>query len=233
MCPVEANNYIVTESFIAKHHILSPLVNNILLFAFIMGITILLTISTTLKKIWYAAASTLFVVVLACLKLDFLLLFGLTNQAALGIALFIYLGPSYYFNQIRPDVPVINRFFVFTGVTVFYLALCFFFAKGTHPAYYISHYGLSAFIIISFGFIIMIAHENIIGLVNLFTNVLKPGKAFINFLIIGLAYLTMLVLLFFKQQLFFLPGPFFIFGVSSLVGFWGFKKQSTLPAIYF
>ncbi len=224
--PVEANNYIVTEKYNAVHKIISTPVNNILLFGYVIGILILLTISTTLTRVWYAIFTTMFIAVLACLKLEFLMLFGFTNQVGLGIALFLFLPLSFYFNNIRTEISLIRRFFIFCAVTVLFLVISYFFSKGTHPTHFLTHYGLSAFLFISFCFVIMVSHEIIIGFVNLTSNVMKSNRAFLIFILLSLFYLSILVLLFLKQPFYFLPKPFLIFAISSVVGIWGFKKQS-------
>ena len=224
--PVEANNYIVTEKYNAVHQIISALVNNSLLFGYLIGILILLTISTTLTRVWYAIFTTIFIAVLACLKLEFLMLFGFTNQVGLGIALFLFLPLSFYFNNIRPETSLISRFFIFCAITVLFIIISYFFSTGTHPTHFITHYGLVAFLLISFCFVIMVSHEIIIGFVNLVSNVMKSNKAFLIFILLSLFYLTILLLLFLKIPFYFLPNPFLIFAISSLVGIWGFKKQS-------
>ncbi|MBC8110644.1 MAG: hypothetical protein H7Y04_06245, partial [Verrucomicrobia bacterium] len=194
--PVEANNYVITEKFVASNHRTYELTNGIFLGIVVISLLLFVTVVTTLSRLFYAIGMTIFVLILLGFKFEYLQLFGNTGNLALGILLALFLPLSYYFQAFRIKTSFWMRFSAFVLAAVLFVALVAIGGKGTHPVMYLTGYGILAPIFITLLFTVMVSHEIIGNLLFLVTRTRHTPRSLLYFSVFSLVYLANMALLY-------------------------------------
>jgi hypothetical protein len=223
--------------FFQKYSGTSPAVNAYSYYAFLIAISLiavlLLTVITSLTRFWYYVGIALFAFFLVSLKLELLLFFGSTEKIGLIITLLLYLPLSYYFNSIRPDISLVKRFLIFSGVTLMFALLISIGSEVPNPFFYLSTSMIGSAFLLSLLFIFGVAHEIIAAFVYLIYGGIGPRRTkngFIHFIVITTFYLVNLTLaLLYETHVidwdFLYVNVFILLIISALLGIWGFRHR--------
>ncbi|KAA3439310.1 tetratricopeptide repeat protein [Rufibacter hautae] len=231
---VEVNAYLVTERY-AMGDMQLPLWATWVYFAGLaVALTFFWTLASTLKRIPYYAAVTLGMLWLSTFNLDLLGVFSETSRILLLIALAVLGLGSFVFQAFWTRVSFLGRF-LFFGVVILLLSLALFrFSSLPAPltALHVVNYSTLASFVASVLFMILVAYENLHGLLWFNTQAQQPQRRFglVQFVLISLLYLGNLLLLYLRQTgmiQFEFAGldALVVFLCSALVGLWGLKQR--------
>lgn len=204
------------------------------LFFTALSLVTLITVMTDLKGFWYFVGASLLLVALVNYKFELIYLFGRDDKTGLIIAFVLYIPLSYYFNRINPAVNLWKRFLAFAGLTIFFGLIIHQFAEVDRPFFYLATSGILNPMVISLVFILMVAHEIMIGLIYVITSTkqLGSGKNLNHFLIVSAIYLVNLILAYMYEahiidwDLIYI-NLFVLLLISGLTGFWSYKLRET------
>ncbi len=225
--------FIIKEQFVP-----SPLVISTWLVAGYLGVgalalVLLLCAVVALPRLWYLASMTIFVGLLASFRLEILQLFGSTNALAFGAVVLLLGGLSYYFHAFRPHTDFRQKAFGFALLLLLLGILAHFGARAPLPALTLASYSVLGMGALSVVFIFFNSFEVIVGFVYVVSN-RRTGlgkNSLLNFLFISFLYLLTVLLIYLQntRQLtgdFWLVSPFALLAISTILGFWGFKKRT-------
>jgi Flp pilus assembly protein TadD len=227
--PVEANNYLVISTFNGSLLKVNETAGFLWLIAFLTGLLVLVSIATTLPRLWYSLGMTGLVLILLGMRLENLQLFGWHNQVSLGLVLLLILPVSYYLHAYRPDILLPRRMLVFTALTLLIILIFSFFSRNVYPVAYLVAYGTLPAVGLSLLFILLVSHEIVIGMLSL-TSQSGSRWSLLHFVLLAFFYLLNLAALFLRNSLsisfkFFYLDAFLLLAVSAAVGIWGWKRQ--------
>ncbi|RNI31139.1 Bax inhibitor 1 family protein [Rufibacter latericius] len=231
---VEVNAYLVTERY-AIGDMQLPLWATLVYFAGLaVALTFFWTLASTLKRIPYYAAVTLGMLWLSTFNLDLLGIFSETSRILLIIALGTLGAGSFLFQAFWTRVSFLGRFLFFSIlITVMCLAL-FHFSPLPAPltALHVVNYSTLASFVAAVLFMVLVAYENLHGLLWFNTQAQQPQRRFglVQFVLISALYLGNLLLLYLRQTgmiQFEFTGldALLVFLISALVGLWGLKQR--------
>ena len=232
---IPLDNFVVFQYFEGSNLMINALNGYIYLVALIIGVNIVMALLPSMPKVWFYAGMGGFIAFIVVLNIDQIMLFGQTDKTGMIIVLTLYLSAGYYFKEIKPGIGLFKRFVVFSVISGLIGILFHQFAGVSDPFLYIANYGIFASIIITILFIIFVAHEVIYGFLHLITNSNTIGSknSLNHFIFISIFYLAYVWITYMhytgqiRWDLIYLD-PFFLAGLTFVLGIWGFKKRENL-----
>jgi hypothetical protein len=232
---IPIDNFIVFQYFEGSNLEINALNGYIFLLALIIGVNLVMALLPSLPKIWFYAGMGGFIGFVVLLNIDQIMLFGQTDKTGMIIVLVLYLSAGYFYKEIKPEIGLFKRFVVFSMISGLIGILFHQYAGVSDPFLYIANYGIFASIIITILFIIFVAHEVIYGFLHLITNSNTIGSknSLNHFIFISIFYLAYVWITYMhytgqiRWDLIYLD-PFFLAGLTFILGIWGFKKRENL-----
>jgi len=228
-------NYVLTQRMQGSELKVNVTAAWIILIQLLIGITVSLTLISTLPRFWYLVGMVIFIAFMVNLRMENLAVFGLYDKTALIISFVIFLPSSYYFHAINPNVDLFGRLARFAGLVALFGIIIAIFSQVSHPVLYLINYGIFGPLLITVVFILMISHEIVNGFLYLITygNNTNSKHSFRHFVIISGIYLTNLILLYLDEIHLTNWGihyidPFLLLLISTLVGIWGLIRRSEI-----
>jgi hypothetical protein len=229
---VPANVYLIFEYFQGGQLRPSLFISYAFVFILIGAFVFFLAIFSALERFWYLAGMTLVILFIISLRLEVLKVFGLPQQwFPIGVML-LYGSLSVYINFFKPATSFQLRVLLFTLLTVFLALIIYFFAEVSMPFLYLSVTAYVAGLLLTMLFICIVAHEIPAAFLYLTTHV-QSAKGMRHFLVVMIIYLVNLCLLYAHESgiinwsILYL-NIYFVFSVSTIVGFWGWKHREVL-----
>jgi len=228
---VPGDSYAILEYFhggdIEPNTIASYLFLAVLAFAAV----VILSVITTLEKFWYFVGMALFVLLLVTLRLEVIGIFGLYNKVPVAVAILLYTIPSFYFARLKTTFPFIKRLLVFTILTGMIILVIAFFAQEQYPFYHLTLTGYTPALIVSFIFIITVAHEVIASFIYMVSQ--GSSKSIQHFGLISVLYMGNVIITCFHEigvidWNFLYINPYLLLTVSAILGIWGFRQREIL-----
>ncbi|WKV10868.1 tetratricopeptide repeat protein [Marivirga harenae] len=232
---VPARSYIVFQSFLSLDSGFE-LGNTYLLLAInFCCFSFLMTASTYLSRWWFIIFQSVFVIWIITLKLQFLNIFGIDNQLFTFVFVGLVLVAGYYFHAFKDDAGLFQRWLIFALILIALLSLVIIGSKVEAPVVFMAHHGIIIPVILAIIFIFNVAYDIILHILYLLAaRKNNDGSSnLMHFLIISLLYLIYVGLTFAKNdnliniEIIYLD-EFLLFGVSAVLGIWGFRKRSEL-----
>lgn len=238
---ININTFLINEKFEAGPIEVNPLSSYLFLLMVTLGFILLLTAVTYLDIFWFGLGLAFFLVFLATMKTELLSIFGMQNRTTLVIAIFTFLGVSYYFQSFKPDTALIRRFLIFAVLIFLYAVVIAIGSSEENPFLYLANFSTPVPIIISILFMALVGYDLIFVFLYLVTgsrSVNSKGRL-MNFVVISLLYLFNLFAALSEKlgiwdlDIIFI-NPFFIYLLSSICGLWVFRqKLKSTPAMSF
>lgn len=230
---VQARNYLIFE-----HIMGGPLQPNIpasYIFVpiLLIAIVLLVTVATTLSRFWFFSGVGLFMLLLASLRLETLLLFGVSSHLLFLVLALSFGGIAYYFVFVKPTTSFNVRFLVFMSLSAVAVALVWIGSRAENPVLLLAANGVIAGTILTVVFIFMVAHEIISSFIDIVSRSERPTRSLQHFLVISAIYLVNIGLLYADKKGFirfgFFPwAPYALVSISGILGFWGFRQREPL-----
>ncbi|ALI98115.1 tetratricopeptide repeat protein [Rufibacter tibetensis] len=231
---VEVNAYLVTERYVIGPMQLPLWATWTYFVGLAVALTFFWTLASTLKRIPYYAAVLLGMLWLSTLNLDLLGIFSETSRILLLTALGTLGAGSFLFQAFWTRVSFLGRF-LFFGLLMLLLSLALFHFSplpGPLTALHVVNYSTLASFVASVLFMVVVAYENLHGLLWFNTQAQQPQRRFglVQFVLISVLYLGNLLLLYLRQTgmiQFDFTGldALLVFLCSTLVGLWGLKQR--------
>lgn len=227
---VKAENFLTEKIFSVKDIHISALYPTLFIVIVFLAASVLTTVVTFLKRIYFLVGMTLVVLFLALLKLDILGVFGWYNNYFFLVYTGVVLLTAFYFQNINQRISFFIRWISFFGIFLTLLAVVLFFSHEQNPFSYIANYGLIIPFIVTAIFIFLVAHEVVYSFASI-TNASGSRYASVHFLVVSLVYLGNLFLVYLKNTNqvnwnFYSIDPFLLLGISIIIGFVGFKQKT-------
>ena len=229
--PLVVNNYVVTDYYHGSDIKVNLFAAYFSLFAIISALVLGITASTFLKKFWYVFVSAIFIVILVFFKTDTLLLFGWSDNTAIVLIIVSYLGLAYFFSAIQPYRDFVQRLKAFTGVTIAWGTLIYFFAGVEKPFLLLSAYAFLIPFLTGLVFIFMVSHEIMhFVIIALTRSPTKTGNNLTQFTLFSVIYLANVLILYLYDTHviewdFYYLNPYVLLVVSALLGLWGLQSR--------
>ncbi len=225
---IPADSYVILEYFQGSDVTPNTGASYIFLLGLVFGLTVLLTVVTTMQRYWYFGGMALFTILVVSLRMEVLGIFGVYNRLPDGVVLALFIAISFYFNRIRPDIPVSLRLLTFLTVNGTIGLIIASFSSVGYPFFHLSLTGYAAGMVISVLFIILVAHEIIAGFI--FVVGQSKTHSLRHFLIIVTVYLTNVIIacmheLGYIQWKFLYIDLYLLLTFSSIIGIWGMRKR--------
>lgn len=227
---IAGNNYILYERLLGAPIQIPLWAGYAFIVALFAGLSILLAVFTTLNRFSYVVAMGLVILFIVSLRLESLLLFGLTDKTFTIATLVVYVLTSFYFYYFTQGSTFLQRLFVFVGISVAFLCVIAFFSRTPLPIYQVAANGVAAGMAVVVIFILLVAHEIVAAFVTIVTQGSKPSKSLNHFLIISLIYLVNLALAYairfrYVSWDMLTIDLFLLLTISALAGVWGIRKR--------
>ncbi len=231
---VKVNAYLVSEQYGVGNMQLPLWGSGVYFGVLALAMAFFWALISTFKRIPYFIGVTLGMLWLATLNLDLLGIFAETGRTLLFIGLAVLGITSYLFQAFWPRFSLFKRFGVFALLILALGSALLYFSPLPAPLtmYHVVQYGTLGSFIASFLFIILVAYENLHGLLWFNTQAQQPQRRFglLQFVVISFLYLGNLLLLFLNQtgtiSLDFAGiDALLVFLVSVVTGFWGLKQR--------
>jgi hypothetical protein len=227
---IPGNNYTVTERLLG-----TPLKPNLTasylwLASFVIGITGLLAIVTTLSRFYYLASMGVFILLVVSLKLETLLMFGRSDKLFTVGVLLVYGICSLHVYYLLPGLKIAQRFLYFLSLTLVVGALITFTSETAYPALQLATHSLPAGMITCALFIMMVAHEIIASFIGILTRNTGQGRTLTHFLLITMVYLLNLIAAYSVKFKFiswdiYTIDLFLLLVISGVLGIWGIRQR--------
>ncbi len=223
---------LVQEHFLGSSLKLSPVGAYLLLSMVAITWIFLLTIISAVDGFWYYAGTLLLLGILLLFQFEQLLWFGQVQKLGLIIAFIVFLGPTFYFQHIKPNFGLLTRVLVFSVSTAAFGLLIWLFAEIEKPFLTLAYHSMGVPIAFSLVFIFILGHE----LISFFTTIItqsntpRSTNSLLHLGILSLVYLVNLGLLFLKNigtlewDIVYLDA-FWLLLVLGIVGIWGFQQR--------
>ncbi|MEO5600782.1 MAG: hypothetical protein ABIR06_07635 [Cyclobacteriaceae bacterium] len=212
----------IQHNFVASYFFLGVL---------IAASMVLLTVITTLPKFWYFAGIGLFSFFVLSLRLEVLLLFGQRGYIIPISILIVFIGLSYYFKSFRPATGFSIRLISFLTLVAVTGMIVYIFSHVPYPMLHLVVTGYLPALILSFLFIIMIAHEILVSFVYLSNQ--GKSKSLQHFSIVSFIYLINIFIACLHEMgvihwQFLYINLYLLLTISAILGIWGFKLRESL-----
>jgi hypothetical protein len=227
---VPAEAYLIFERLQGGDLKPNVLASDIFLILLVLGITLLLTVVTTLGRFWFYAGMLLVVLLIVSLRLEAVGLFGLQTKLPTAVLLLLVGLPSYYFQFLNARVAFGSRLLLFAAIFFSAAVVLGTAAQTPQPFLHLAANGVLSATILSIAFIFMIAHEIPATMVVMVSQGTRQRKSLQHFLIVTALYLAMLGLLYADRKQIFrwnlLPINLFVLAAASgIAGLWGFRRR--------
>lgn len=232
---IPSRSYVIFQSFLSLESGFQ--VNNTyLLIAIIFCcFSFLMTASTYLSRWWFIIFQSVFVVWIITLKLQFLNILGIDNQLFTFIFVGLVLVTGYYFHAFKEDVGLFKRWLIFALILIALLSLIILGSQVEAPVVFVAHHGIIIPVILAIIFIFNVAYDIILHILYILAGKKNNDGSsnLMHFLIISLLYIIYVGLTFAKNdnlisvEIIYLD-EFLLFGISAVLGIWGFRKRSEL-----
>ncbi|WP_258105471.1 hypothetical protein [Marinoscillum sp. MHG1-6] len=226
--------YTISESFSAgpveRHFTL----DGILLFATWLGLCMILALSTLLSRTWFTGVAALFIFLLIRLELSEVSLFGFGYTEKIwsnAILILLFIGPAYLFQSYLKNIAFGYRFLSLTVASVIVLIfggvdLVTFQEQLTVGLHF-------SMIVILLIFLLIVAEENVFGILYLITKNRGSSGNEKHFPIFSLFYVGFIGLAYAKKAgMIRMELPFFdpyvLLIISSVVALWSLKYKKEL-----
>ncbi len=237
--PIAVDNYVIAQQFLASDLQVNKWPSYLLLLWMGFFISIVMALIPRLSRFWFVISLGLAGLLVAGLRLDFLLLFTSYSKAGLIAALILYLVPLYTFHFVKKNASFSIRLFTFLAVTVIFAFIIYKFSKVPLPFLHLTNYGIFVPLILTILFVLLTGHEIISGVLKVVT--LGGGinkNSLPHFLVISLLFLANVVLALLRNAKvldtgFYLIGAFLLIPISAIIGIWGYRdREITYRGIY-
>ncbi len=227
---IQGDNYLIFERFLGEQLKPNLLAGYIFLSMLAVGMVVLISIITTLSRFWYLLGMGLFILFIVGFRMEIIAMFGQANKIFTILVLIVYTIPSFYFHFFRTSVSFIWRLLLFTIITGIVGLVIFFFAAVDYPLLHLSVTGITAGIIISVVFILMVAHEILASFILISSSSVKQRKSLNHFLIISSIYMINLSLAYAHKigsidWNFLYINFYLLISISGILGVWGFRQR--------
>lgn len=232
---VTGEKYLLTESYTGGRIQPNPAVSAVFASLLWLGLCIVLVGSSFLRRYGFLFSLALFTLLINRLNIGDVGLFGIQSRMALLIPFIAIAGPLFYFHEYRAHTPFLVRLITLlalsAGIVLFGIQ---------EPAHFLNHFmshSLFSFSIAGLLFLILVAEENIFGILALVTNG-KGGKSnHLHFIFITLIYLINLILYYLNKaeiipNSFSFFNPYILLFISSIVAFWTIRYKATAMIKY-
>lgn len=228
---VPAESYVIFEYLQGRYLQHNITASYIFLTVLMLSAMVLLSVITTLERFWYLAAMGLFVIFIASLRLDDLVLFGFSDYTVPIAVLVIFIAVSFYFKSFSPHASFLIRMLTFTGLAAVFGILLFFFSEAPFPLLQLAVASYTPALILSVIFILMVAHEILVSFVYIASQ--GGSKSLKHFSLITLIYLVNVLITClhetgYLQWDFIYINLYFLLTLSGIIGIWGFRLRETL-----
>ncbi len=229
---IQADNYLIFERLLGNDLTPLPIFAYVFLCILTLSAVMLLSIITSLSRFWYSIGMGLFILFIIGFRLELIQFLGFTNKIPTIIVLVIYLPVSFYFHAFDTAASFIKRITTFTILTIVVGAGLLTFAQAPLPANHVAASGYIAAIILSFVFILMVAHEILASFVTLVSKGFRQTKSLSHFLIISTIYMVNLFLAYANKIHwidwdFLVVNFFLLLTLSGILGIWGFRQRQS------
>ena len=233
--PVQANSYIITQTYDVAGPFLRP--DAALGLVLLLGVALAYFLATipSLSRPVFVAGMALVIFLLMSLNADLLGVFAVGKRYFLLLALVALGGPAYYFHAFRPAVPFTSRLAVFAVLVVLLGGVLFLHSPNPTD---LTALHLSAFFTVggavAFGLLVLwVCFENVHGLLWLNTQADAPAGRYglLPFLLASGLYLGALLLYYLNQsELVLLPSlyldPYLLLVPAVVVGWLGLDRRA-------
>ncbi len=231
---VEATSYAITERFVPSDMQVNLVATYLYAGLLLVSTILLLSVVTTLPRLWYIGSMAVFMLWLASCKLDLLQVFGDTGNLFFMASVALIVPVSYYLHAFRSGFPFVQRILVFAGLLGILIGVAALFSRNTLPLLTTLSYGSIVPMALSALFILLVSPEIMRSFLFLVSQSGSPSSL-LHFTLLTLIYLTNLLLRYLHNIEYIdwnilYVNAFFILAISIVLGIWGFRKRSTLFA---
>ncbi|MBT1703838.1 hypothetical protein [Chryseosolibacter indicus] len=225
---VPGESYVIFEYFGGGDVVHNQLASYVFLAVVIISSLFLLTLITTLERFWFLAGMSLFIIFVASLRLDVLLLFGLSGSVVPATVIVIYTAIGYYFKNIKASALFSFRLIVFAVLTLIVGIIIALFSQVPYPILHLAVTAYTPALILSILFIITVAHEIPASFVYITdqggTNNVK------HFSVISFIYIINVLITCFHEMgvinwNFLYINLYLLITLSAILGIWGFMLR--------
>ena len=227
---IHADNYLIFGRLLGER--LQPNITAGYIFISILAISMvmMLAIVTILPRFWYLIGMGLFILFIVGFRMEIISVFGQPNKLFTIFVLIVYCIPSFYFHFFNTSIAFKKRLLLFSGITLSLGVLIVNFATVAYPLLHLSVTGITAGIIISVIFILMVAHEILASFVFIASQSSRQGKSLNHFLIISSIYMINLALAYAHKigsidWNFMYINFYLLISISGILGVWGFRQR--------
>ncbi|MEP5613793.1 MAG: hypothetical protein ABJP45_16185 [Cyclobacteriaceae bacterium] len=226
---VIGDKYVLTESYTGGPIVRNRTFDTVLMSIGWIGICLVITASSFLKRYSFMFALALFTLLLNRLNLGEIGLFGIQSRLVILIPFIAFLGPLFYFNEYRPTTKFLVRFatLVLTSAIIAVFGIS---QSALFLDHFVSH-SLFSFSIAGLVFLFILAEENVFGILFLVTRGRGGKSNFQHFVFLSLFYLANLILYYLNKSgivpnSFSFFDPFALLIISCIVAHWTLKFKA-------
>ena len=226
---ITGEKYLLTESYTGGPILRNRIIDALLVSIGWLGICLVLTASSFLKRYSFMISLALFTLLINRLNLGEVGLFGIQHKMVILIPFIAFVGPLFYFNEYRPKTNFLVRFAILATIS---LAIGIF--GISTPALFLDHFvshSLFSFSIAGLLFLFVLAEENVFGILFIVTRGRGGKSNFQHFIILSLFYLVNLILYYLNKSgivpnSFSFFDPFILLSISCIVAHWTLKYKA-------
>ncbi|MEQ8809413.1 MAG: hypothetical protein RIE59_10125 [Imperialibacter sp.] len=229
---IPADVYLVKQHFEGSTWIIRPWAGVVYLGLISLFYSLLLAVSTYLPRFWYMVASVVFIALLISMRLEQLLLLGWYDYKPLAIGILLFLPLSYYFHAFKSHIPLVKRFFAFTGSFILLAAVIYFGSQIETPFYTLAQYNFTAPVIIVVAFALLVGHEVVYFILRMITSgkAQAGSKNWVHFFTFSIFYLVNVGLAYAHNARYLTwdilyLNEFLMLGIAAVFGLWGLKAR--------
>ncbi|MBT1710588.1 hypothetical protein KK062_20255 [Fulvivirgaceae bacterium PWU5] len=230
---VPAESYVVFDYFNGSMLTPNTTASYIFLAVLAIGLTVLITVISTMERFWFLMAMGIFILLLVALRLEVLGLMGQYNRIPIVVVLIVYTVPAFYFARFAAHISPGLRLLVFAAVTAVLGGLVAMLSSVEQPFHHLAVTAYAPALVLSVLFIILVAHEIFAGFLAITSG--GSSKSLRHFCIISLIYFANLVITcMHRLELidwnFVYINLYLLLTVSAVLGIWGFRHREPIYA---
>ncbi len=230
---IPGDNHLLFETFAGSALQPLPFAYQGLLISLVIGLNIVATFISTLKRISFLIGGGLLIIAISSLQIETLLPFGLTTKLTSALFIILFVGLAFFFQTIRQETPFGKRLIAFLLLSSILGVMLSIGSETPQPFLHLAANGLIVAIVTTIVFMLMISHEVIAFFIPVVTSGIHPKKsAFHFFLVSGIYFFYLLLTYLVKERILswdlFTVNLFFLFTLSSIFGLWGVNKRYPL-----
>ncbi|HEX8041882.1 MAG TPA: hypothetical protein VF490_22200 [Chryseosolibacter sp.] len=227
---IPAESYVIFEFLQGSeiHH--NILASYVFLTVLVIAGMVLLSVITTLPRFWYYLGMALFILFVAALRLEVVVLFGVHGYLVPAIILFLFVALSFYFKSFRSSADFAVRILSFLLLAAVCGVVIYSSSSIRFPMLHLAVTAYLPALILCVLFIVMVAHEILVSFVYIAS---QGSKSLRHFLIISTIYLVNVFITCLHEigvidwQFLYL-NLYLLLCTSALLGLWGFKLREPL-----